>query len=89
MCYWSLMTRSEAIAIINAKLANLDDEAILIVQDMGSASLRLRRLSARELELIEQSKADFREGRTYSIEEARRRSDAHLLALRAKYPSAP
>ena len=87
------MTRSEAIAIINAKLANLDDEAILtvadIVQDMGSASLRLRRLSARELELIEQSKADFREGRTYSIEEARRRSDAHLQALRAKYPSAP
>ena len=87
------MTRTEAIAIINKKLADLDDEAVLtvadIVQDMDTASTLPRKLTARELELIEQSKADFREGRTYSIDEARARSDAFLQSLRAKYPTAP
>ena len=87
------MTRTEAIAIINKRLADLDDEAVLtvadIVQDMDTASTLPRKLTARELELIEQSKADFREGRTYSIDEARARSDAFLQSLRAKYPTAP
>ena len=87
------MTRTEAIAIINKKLADLDDEAVLtvadIVQDLDTASTLPRKLTARELEMIEQSKADFREGRTYSIDEARARSDAFLQSLRAKYPTAP
>ena len=87
------MTRTEAIAIINKKLADLDDEAVLtvadIVQDMDTASTLPRKLTARELELIEHSKADFREGRTYSIDEARARTDASLQSLRAKYPTAP
>ena len=87
------MTRTEAIAIINKKLADLDDEAVLtvadIVQDMDTASTLPRKLTVRELEMIEQSKADFREGRTYSVDEARARSDAFLQSLRAKYPTAP
>ena len=87
------MTRTEAIAIINKKLADLDDEAVLtvadIVQDLDTASTLPRKLTARELEMIEQSKADFREGRTYSLDEARARSDAFLQSLRAKYPTAP
>ena len=87
------MTRTEAIAIINKKLADLDDEAVLtvadIVQDLDTASTLPRKLTACELEMIEQSKADFREGRTYSVDEARTRSDAFLQSLRAKYPTAP
>ena len=60
-----------------------------IVQDMDTASTLPRKLTARELEMIEQSKADFREGRTNSLDEARARSDAFLQSLRAKYPTAP
>ena len=86
------MTRTEAIAIINAKLPSLADEAVMtvagIVQELDAAPT-VRRFSERERELIEQSKADFREGRSYSIEEARARSDAFLKSLRAKYPTAP
>ena len=87
------MTRSQAIAIINAKLADLDDEAVAvvadIVQDIDAAGTLPRALSARERALIEQSKVDFRMGRTYSLDEARERSDAFIETLKAKYPQAP
>ncbi len=87
------MTRSEAMAIINAKLADLDDEAVAtvadIVTDIDAAGTLPRPLSARERALVEQSKADFREGRIYSMDEAKVRSDAFLEALRSKYPLAP
>ena len=87
------MNRTEAIAMINDKLAVMDDETILnvadIVQDMNATNSLRRPLSARERELIEQSKVDFREGRTFSIQEARNHSDAFVKALRAKYPKAP
>lgn len=87
------MTRSQAFAIINAKLADLDDEAVAtvadIVQEIEAASRVPRALSTRERALIEQSKDDFREGRTYSLDEARERSDAFIETLRAKYPQAP
>ena len=86
------MTRSQDIAIINAKLADLDDEAVAavanIVRDIDAAGTLPRALSARERALIEQSKADFLEGRTYSLDEARERSDAFIEKLRSKYPQA-
>ena len=67
------MTRTEALAIITAKLASLDDEQVTavveIVQSMPAAGQRLRPLSARETALLEQSKADFREGRTLTLDE--------------------
>ncbi len=87
------MTRSEAIAIINAKLADLNDEAVAavagIVRDIGTAGTLPRPLTPRERALIEQSKTDFREGRTYALDEARQRSDAFIETLRLKYPQAP
>ncbi len=87
------MTRTEAIAIITKKLASFDDERVMtvaeIVQDMDTASLLPRKLSDRELALIERSKADFRDGRTYSIDEIRAHSDAHIASLKAKYQTAP
>ena len=69
------MTRTEAIAIINAKLASRDDERVLtvadFVQDIETASTLPRQLTAKELDLIEQSKEDFRAGRTYAADEVR------------------
>jgi len=88
------MTRSDAIALINAKLASLDDERLRAIADAVAsmdeqASNPSRELTARELALLEQSKDDFRNGRTYSIAEARAESDAFIASLRQKYPSAP
>lgn len=87
------MTRSEAIAIITDKLAALDDAGVLtvadIVQDLANPDDDVRELTPRELALIDQSKDDFKSGRTYSLDEARAHSDALLKTLRAKYPTAP
>ena len=41
-----------------------------------------RELTARELELIEQSKEDFRQGRTLSLDEAETRTEAFLAEHR-------
>ncbi len=86
------MTGAETIARINAKLQDFDDEAVQavvdLVQEIGKAGKLPRRFTDRERELIEQSKADFREGQTYSLEEAKARSNAFLEALRVKYPNA-
>ena len=69
------MTRTQALAIITAKLASLDDEHVLtvaeIVQSMDAADDLPRELTAHELALIEQAKEDFRAGRAYSLDEAR------------------
>ena len=75
------MTREEAIAIITSQLASLDDEGVQAVAGMvqsmadegpeSTESVLPRELTARELALIEQSKEDFRLGRTYSSDEAR------------------
>ena len=80
------MTRTEAIAVINAKLSALDDERVKtvvdIVEDIAQSSDDLTRdLTARELALIEQSKEDFKSGRTYSLSEARAMTDAALAPL--------
>ena len=64
------MTRSDAIAMISAKLASFNDERVLAVADvvrsMEQSEQQLRQLSPRERALIEQSKQDFKAGRTYS-----------------------
>lgn len=83
------MTRSEAIAEINAKLAALDDERLRtvagIVEDIAAETGPVRELTPRELELLEQSKADIEAGRTYSVEEIRAHSDQLIRSLRAKH----
>ncbi len=87
------MTRNQAIAMINERLASLDDERVMAAADMiselAATGRPLRRLTDRELSLIEQSKEDFSAGRTYSIDAARAHSDKFIESLRRKYPSAP
>ena len=82
------MTRKEAIAAINAQLATAPDETVrAIAKLLESASVEEsvlpRPLTPRELALIEQSKADFAAGRTYSPEEAHAYVEARLAERRA------
>src|SRR6266481_6094124 len=88
------MTRSEAIAIITGKLEAADDatlEAVAsrmagadhpttgdILDALPNAGLLPRALTARELALVEQSKEDFRLGRTSTPEQSRAWVDAEL-----------
>jgi hypothetical protein len=84
------MTRTQALAIIAAKLAALDDERVLavadIVQALDAADDLPRELTEHELALIEQAKQDFRTGRSYSLDEARALTD-EFLAKRGVAPS--
>ena len=91
------MNREEAIAIITSQLASLDDEEVQTVADMVTSmatealdatdGILPRELTARELALIEQSKEDFRQGRTYSADEYRAEIDTFMASLHAKYPA--
>ena len=86
------MTRTQTITAIAEKLASLgDDELLSVAEHVDDLTGRggLRSLTQRELGLIEQSKADFAAGRTYSLEEARAASDALIKGWRKKYPDAP
>ena len=88
------MTRTEAVARITASLSSLDDKDVqtvagLVETMVGEPSALPRPLTARELALIEQSKEDFRLGRTVTLDEARTLSDDFMKTLRAKYPNAP
>jgi hypothetical protein len=88
-CYHYGMTRTEAIATITAKLGALDDErlqAVVEIVDDIATNEALRPLTARELALLDQSKADFKEGRTLSLDEARARTDAYLAERRPLRP---
>lgn len=80
------MIRSQAIAIIEETLASLDDEGVEavaeFVQSMGRP-LDISQLTPDELAGIERSKADFREGRTYSLDEARAISEAMIAKRRS------
>jgi hypothetical protein len=84
------MTRAQALAIINAKLASLDDEHVMtvaeIVESMEAADELPRELTAHERALIEQAKEDFKTGRSYSLDEARALTD-QILAKRGVTPS--
>jgi hypothetical protein len=76
------MTRAQAIAAINAKLSSLDDDGVMavasIVEDIAADGDLPRALTARELALIEQSKEDFKAGRTYTVAESRAYIDEAL-----------
>lgn len=80
------MSRAETIAIITSKLASLDDERLRVIAELvqDTESVMPRELSERERALLEQSKADFRDGRTYTLDEARSYVDAALAERRAK-----
>jgi hypothetical protein len=70
------MTRSEAIAIIEQSLPSADEAtlkaAAQLFQDARvEPSVLPSALTPRETALIEQSKEDFRAGRTYTVTEAR------------------
>jgi len=84
------MTRAQALAIINAKLASLDDEHVMtvaeIVESMETVDELPRELTAHERALIEQAKQDFKAGRSYSLDEARALTD-QTLAKRGVTPS--
>ena len=88
------MTRTEAIAVINAKLESLDDARVLtaaeIIEDLAASppearvattARPVRALTPRELDLLAQSKADFAAGRSYSHDEITDMLDERL-ALR-------
>jgi len=72
------MTRSEAIAIITRRLAEANDATLAAIAEQLSTSADAvapeselpRVLTARELQLIEQSKEDFAQERTFSIDGA-------------------
>jgi hypothetical protein len=84
------MTRTQALAIITAKLASLDDEHVMtvaeIVQSIDAADELPREFTAHELALVEQAKEDFKAGRSYSLDEARALTD-QVLAKRGVAPS--
>jgi hypothetical protein len=65
-CYAFNMTRTEAIAIITAKLAALDDEGVMtvadIVEDMANPAAAPD-LTDAERSAVERSKEDFKAGR--------------------------
>lgn len=80
------MTRAETIAKIHASLAALNDDeleglAAHIDWIASDDDEFIRELTDEELALIEQSKEDFRLGRTLTLEECEARTDAFLAAL--------
>jgi hypothetical protein len=84
------MTRAQALAIITARLASLDDEHVMtvaeIVQSIDAGNELPRELTDNELALIQQAKEDFKAGRSYSLDEARALTD-QVLAKRGIAPS--
>jgi len=88
-CYIHGMTRSETIAIIEQSLPSADEATLNAAVELFQAarldeSVLPRQLTGREMELIEQSKEDFKAGRTYSMPEARAYIDAELARRRAE-----
>jgi hypothetical protein len=82
------MTKHETIAEITAQLVHLDElqlaELADYIETLTSSDELPRALTALETALIEQSKEDFRTGRTYSLDEM----DAYLDAAAARRASA-
>ncbi len=74
------MSRSQAIAEINAVLASLDDERLRTVADIvgeiASDGGLPRDLTSRELDMVARSRADFAAGDTMTPDELDRYLDA-------------
>jgi hypothetical protein len=83
------MTRTEAIAIITAKLASLDDERVMtvadIVKDMADTTAAALDLTDAERAAIERSKEDFEAGRTYSNDRYHAEMTAFMADLKSKH----
>lgn len=80
------MTRARAIAIIEKVLPTADEATLTAVVELlqeasAEPSVLPRDLTPRELELIEQSKEDFKAGRTYGTAEVRAYLDEALAPL--------
>ena len=77
------MTRKEAIAIIEQSLSTADEQTLEAAAELfrRAAGPSTRALSARELALLQQSKADFAAGRTLSFDELIASLDEHLAPL--------
>jgi hypothetical protein len=88
LCYVFDMTRTEAIAIITAKLAALDDERVItvadIVQDMVGPAAPALNLTDEERAAIQRSKEDFKAGRTYSSDQYHTEMTAFMTELKSK-----
>lgn len=91
------MARAQTIATITQQLSSMDDEQLAAVADIvadmaagedGGESILPRELTPRELELIEQSKRDFAEGRTLTSEQYYAEMEVFLEQKRVKYPAA-
>lgn len=86
------MTRTEAMAIINAALPVLDDARVETVAAIVQSFVEpkpfvLRDLTGDELAAIERSKEDFKAGRTYTPEQYKDEMDAFMARLADKYPA--
>lgn len=77
------MPRTEAIALISARLTSLDDERLQTIAEIveEQPAPTLRALSEREKSLLEKSREDFRAGRTYTLEEVIEYTNAQLAPL--------
>jgi hypothetical protein len=83
------MTRSEAIAVIEQSLPSADEVTLNAAAELFQAaragpSVLPRTLTPRETALIEQSKEDFKAGRTYTITEARAYVNETMARRRAQ-----
>jgi hypothetical protein len=71
-------TLEAAAAHLSVAARRQQPTAVDVVEAMPTDSFLPRNLTAHELALIEQSKADFREGRTYGLENANAYIEAAL-----------
>ncbi len=88
LCYLIVMSKTDDIAKINAGLAGLAEADVAYVADivgsMTTSAEPLRALSQRERDRLAASRRDFAEGRTLTMEESARRTDALLARLKAQ-----
>lgn len=86
------MTRDQAIAAITQRLPSLDDEHVRVVASivcqLDETSALGRRLTPEEFALVEQSKEDFRTGRTLTLEDYEAEMRDFWATMEAKHGSA-
>ena len=85
------MTRSEAIAIINATLPVLDEAQAATLAEMAQALVQAPAalsLTDEDRDGIARAREDFKAGRTHSSSEARAMTAAFFAKLRGTSPAA-
>ena len=86
------MNRNEAIATITEHLSSLDDDGVQAVADLVTSmaatdSVLPRDLTPRELALIEQSKEDFKAGRTVFLDDYKAEMEIFWAGMHVKQSS--